>query len=225
MHRIFRTIQYASDLHLEKGYIRNIKARNPYLILAGDIGKPYHKSYKQFLLDVSENFDKVFILSGNHEYDNIQPADFYKVDNQIRNICEMRNNLFFVQKSVHLLDVSEKIFLAGCTLWSQFPKIKYETHLEHEKWLYETIVDNPRLNYVIATHHCPSNRCLWDNTKDNLKISSYFSSDQSDILYNENVISWIHGHSHLNRNIKIFGKWVVSNQYGNAEKPLKNYKE
>ena len=62
--------QYISDLHLEKNFPRNIKAEKPFLILAGDIGYPFQKSYVDFLQSLSYQFDKVFIITGNHEYDD-----------------------------------------------------------------------------------------------------------------------------------------------------------
>ena len=63
---INKLLQYVSDLHLEKGFKRNIIPKKPNLILGGDIGYVFKKSYEEFLLyKISPNFEKVFILSGN----------------------------------------------------------------------------------------------------------------------------------------------------------------
>jgi ankyrin repeat protein len=67
------TIQVASDLHLEfykeeKDLSNLIIPSAPYLALLGDIGLPIKRpNYKQFLLDMSEKFEIVFVLAGNHE--------------------------------------------------------------------------------------------------------------------------------------------------------------
>jgi len=96
-------IQYISDLHLKKGCKRIINDRKPYLLLCGDFGYQRKDNYKDFMLGATSKFDKVFIVAGNHEYDNYNVNDFFKVEDLIKNICSMRNNLFFLQKEVHLI--------------------------------------------------------------------------------------------------------------------------
>jgi ankyrin repeat protein len=67
------SIQVASDIHLEfyqegKDLSQLIIPSAPYLALLGDIGLPIKRqNYKQFLLDMSEKFEIVFVLAGNHE--------------------------------------------------------------------------------------------------------------------------------------------------------------
>ncbi len=62
------TFQLISDLHLEMGSYFNLKAKAPYLLLVGDIGYPESQIYKDFLKQYSKKFDKIFYISGNHEY-------------------------------------------------------------------------------------------------------------------------------------------------------------
>jgi hypothetical protein len=210
-------IQYVSDLHLEKGFKRNIKPLKRYLVLAGDIGYTKQNSYRDFLLDTSFYFDKVFVLSGNHEYDNCKSIE--DVDLQIKNICSMRNNLFFLQKKSYIICDYYNIKLSGCTFWASLPKSKYYLHLDHKKWLENTLNNDKKYNHVIATHHCPLFECL---NKHN--TANYFATDQTEIVKKDNLIGWIYGHSHINKNINIQNKWIVSNQYGSYEKPLYNFK-
>jgi Icc-related predicted phosphoesterase len=209
-------LQYVSDLHLEKGYKRNIIPSKKYLILAGDIGYPDQNSYKNFLLDMSFYFDKVFILSGNHEYDNCDNTDI--IDMKINNICSMRNNLYFLQKKSYVICDVYNIKLSGCTFWSILPKSKYNLHLNHKKWLEDTLCNEKEYNHIIATHHCPLFECL--NKVVNSKTANYFATDQTEIIKKTNVVGWIHGHSHINKNINMYGKTIVSNQYGSYENPL-----
>lgn len=220
INRIKDLIQYTSDLHLEKNFKRNIIAKKPYLILAGDIGYPNHDSYKHFLLNTSSNFDKVFVLAGNHEYD--QNKNVFEVNNKIQNICNMRNNLFFLQQKTYTICEISNIKIAGCTLWSVFPKIKHRYHLEDTYWLYNTINENKDTYYVVATHHCPLYECV--NIKYKYKTINYFASDQSRILKKNNLLMWIHGHTHYNRNLNIYDTLIVSNQYGSYQNPLYGYK-
>jgi predicted phosphodiesterase len=66
----------ASDLHLEfYKYINlsdffDISSINESitLILAGDIGYPYHNNYETFLSECSKLFKHIILIAGNHEY-------------------------------------------------------------------------------------------------------------------------------------------------------------
>jgi len=216
-------LQYVSDLHLERGFKRSIKPRKPFLLLGGDIGYPKQENYKNFLLDISADFDKVFILSGNHEYDKFKDVNI--IDNEIENICAARNNLFFLQKKTHTLCDKYNIEIAGCTLWSSFPKSKREYHLDHVNWL-TNLVNNNTINksFVIATHHCPHEYCISEYQNKPKYNPKYFASNQTEIIRNPKVIKWIYGHSHLNSDIVLFNKHLVNNQYGYYKTPLNGYK-
>jgi Icc-related predicted phosphoesterase len=221
MEFIKKSIQYVSDLHIEKGFKRIINATKPILVLAGDIGYPSYSEYKDFLINTSYNFDKVFVLSGNHEYDLSKNIE--EVDNYIENICLSRNNLIYLQKKTEKLCDKENIKIAGCTFWSRLPKSKYKYHLEHKKWLEDKILEDQNHNYIIATHHCPLFQCL-DRSYHNF-VPNYFATDQTNIIKKDNVLAWIHGHSHNNKDFNIYGKWIISNQYGYFQNPMKNYKK
>ncbi len=220
INRTLSLVQYVSDLHLESKFSRNIIPQKPFLLLLGDIGYPHQTEYKVFLHSMSNYFDKVYVISGNHEYDNTK--NFQQLEEQIENICKGRNNLFYLQKKTELLCSENKIFLAGCTLWSKFPKSKYEYHLDHKNWLFENVKNNQENNYIIATHHCPLFECL--SRKFHSFVPNYFATDQSEILLNKNVHIWLHGHSHINNNFEFQGKPILSNQYGKFKNPIYGYK-
>jgi predicted phosphodiesterase len=221
---INKLIQYSSDLHIEKGFNRIIIPKNPYLILSGDIGYPFQDSYKDFLLETSQKFDKIFIIAGNHEYD--KNKNVVEINKKIENICNMRTNLFFLQQKTYKLCNENNIEIAGCTFWSTLPKNKYKYHLEDKEWLYDVINTNKNTNYIIATHHCPLFECLnikyFNHSKYN-KTNDYFATDQTNIIKNNNVKMWIHGHSHINKNITLHDTLIVSNQYGSFKNPLYGY--
>jgi len=223
LNKVLRNIQYVSDIHLEKGFKRYITPKKPFLILSGDIGYPSDNNYKTFLLDMSKYFDKVFIISGNHEYDNVTIKDMDKVDKNIENICEMRHNLFYLQKQTHLLCAENNISLAGCTYWSTLPFPKRHFHNDHKNWINNLIETNKNNNYIVATHHCPSFDCL--NKLNNKNTHYYFASSNEKIFDNDNLLMWIYGHSHINKNFFIKNTFVTSNQYGSFIKPCSNYKK
>ena len=210
LQRTMELIQYASDLHLEKGFPRIIRPHKPFLILLGDIGYIHSQIYKYFLHNVSNDFEKVFVLSGNHEYDNYR-NNIKFVEDKIRNICSQRNNLFYLQKETHEICKDENIHLIGCTLWSKLPKSKFKYHEEHVDYLKNTISFEKNKYFVVATHHCPLFQCI--NVSNNY-TPNYFASNQQNLFDNENIICWIHGHSHINRDFIFKDKWVLSNQYG-----------
>lgn len=118
-------LQYISDLHLEtqKKILPDIEPLIPgmsYLILAGDIGNPYHEKYRNFLQINSQKFNKVFIVSGNHEYysNAKQQRTISDIDLEISKLCSRFENIHYLQqKSFNLHGWT----LAGCTLWSSIP--------------------------------------------------------------------------------------------------------
>lgn len=75
-------IQIVSDLHIE-GYARQnrreldqlVIPKAPVLALLGDIGVSTHSSYHDFLNRQAEKFHAVLVLSGNHEFYNIESLD------------------------------------------------------------------------------------------------------------------------------------------------------
>lgn len=221
LNQVLKRIQYVSDIHLEKGFKRYINAKKPYLILAGDIGYPSDDNYKTFLLDMSKYFDKVFVISGNHEYDKVASKDVDTVDQHIQNICELRSNLFYLQKETHLICPENNILLAGCTFWSTFPYTKRKIHIDHKNWITNLVQQNKNNNYVVATHHCPSFECL---NKLHKNVPNYFASHNENIFNTNNLIMWIHGHSHINKNFFIKNTFITSNQYGSFANPCSNYK-
>ena len=130
--------QLISDIHLEfykKSYTSGgedippfaIKPAAPYLILAGDIGKPYSDLYNEFMVHCSRKWKKVFVIAGNHEY-YCQKRKMSSIEEKLEALNEKLPNVHYLQKSTYLLkekteeeddDLSSSpILIAGCTLWS-----------------------------------------------------------------------------------------------------------
>ncbi|KAJ5069914.1 ser/thr protein phosphatase superfamily [Anaeramoeba ignava] len=137
------TIQISSDLHLE--FYRTfqeipediIEPKAKYLLLAGDIGIPFHKMhYANFLEKMSTIFEQIFLIAGNHEYYNItfgtEKKTIKQINEIIEKICEKLKNVHFLNnKSVIFKNekTNQIIRLIGSTLWSYIPQHAYlEVH-------------------------------------------------------------------------------------------------
>jgi len=69
------SIQVISDTHIEMqrlDWMDLVEPCAPYLALLGDIGivnmDNKYENYKNFLLKQANQFEKIFVLAGNHEY-------------------------------------------------------------------------------------------------------------------------------------------------------------
>ena len=224
MHFKNNLFYYLSDLHIEKGFRRVININKnfrerPYLILSGDIGYVNEKNYQDFLYDISSRFEKVFIVAGNHEYDNNKKS-IEEINVDIQDICNGKNNLIFLQQKTFKICEARNIILAGCTLWSKLPKSRRKYHLQDKKWLHDTLENDTINNYVIATHHSPIHPHIKIR-----KNAHYFSSNQTALLKKNNLIMWIHGHNHVNKDRILYNTLITTNQYGSYRDPQKGFNE
>jgi predicted phosphohydrolase len=222
-------LRYFSDLHLEANNISKIISRikprtNEICILAGDIYSK--KTPDSFFKFINNNFEKTFIIAGNHEYfnkdktveeTNIFISEYfqqYKNISFLNNQYEYYNNYCFV----------------GTTLWTQiknttkknniikdFDSIKYnQLHNNNKLFLHDTL--NNQSNCVIITHHIPS-FSLIDPIYQVPKyqpLQQYFYCDMDDfIITNKNKIKcWIYGHTHMPSNKIIEGIPFLCNPLG-----------
>lgn len=134
LRRMFR-IQYVSDLHLEfyeKAVFPQMVVPNArYLALAGDIGQPGSRVFHGFLDYVSQHWDQVFYVPGNHEYYAKHPYTKWKYHPPMpfhrrhQHLCEIVR----AYKNIHLLDSTspsyfcepENVAVIGSTLWTHIP--------------------------------------------------------------------------------------------------------
>jgi predicted phosphohydrolase len=202
-------IQYVSDLHDK---YPDIQPKCKYLALLGDIGNPFSNSYKKFIRDMSLRFEKVFIISGNHEY---YCHTIRGTDKEIEELCDsLPNCIYFNNKSIYM----DKFLIVGTTLWSDIDDHTI-SYMNDFKYIYETpttllrpetyrqkftdavdfikIQIEKKLPTIILTHHAP-HLCM--NGK--YKSTPFCSGFSSPLTYlnqkHGNIKCWLSGHTHQN---------------------------
>lgn len=200
-------IQYVSDLHDK---YPDIQPQCKYLALLGDIGNPSSKAYAKFLKTMSSRFEKVFVISGNHEY---YGHTLTSCDNIIDRICESTPNCIYLNNRSILID---GFLIVGSTLWSNIED-KTVSYMNDFKTIYESptrlltpntyrkkhtdavsfIESQVDKKYptVILTHHAP--HVLMNGIYINSGHNSGFSSDLTHLNKKHNNIKcWLSGHTH-----------------------------
>lgn len=201
-------IQYISDLHLEfLTLIPKIPKVANILCLAGDIGYPYTKKYKEFLKYVNSQYDKIFLISGNHEYYNeygIEITNKIIINNVAKfpNIVFLNNTSYFYQNYLFV----------GSTLWTHIDSQKHgyndfnmienmtlenynNLHKNAYIFLNNTIQQNKDKQLIILTHHLPSFDLINKKYDKYANFKSCFASNCDDLIINP-VKLWIYGHTH-----------------------------
>ncbi|KAK2766774.1 hypothetical protein FQN54_006088 [Arachnomyces sp. PD_36] len=240
-------IQYMSDLHLEVGQQYTdftVPKAAPYLVLGGDIGcLRNYDGLLDFLAAQCEQFERVFLVLGNHEFFGISRDEGIKLAKSLE--CEPRllGKLSLMNRG--RFDLNRRVTILGCTLQTHIPEesqlwvrmkvadfssIKNWTvgdhnaeHLGDLKWLKKQLreisFETPKRDVIIVTHHAPS----FSNTSDpKHKSNPWSSAFCTELLESEvkswhglgNISHWIFGHTHWNSEFRKHGMVVSSNQRG-----------
>lgn len=218
----FQSIQYISDIHLEflhimevKSIIRKIIPAAPIIVLAGDIGNPFSKNnhYEQFIEEMSKKFDKVFLISGNHEYyhNNID-----MVEERIKTIVSKYMNVTYLQNSY---EDYNNIRWIGSTLWSQLDNPKkfindiYIPNMTVDRYnmlhcmavkSIEEMIKDSKLPCIVISHHMPSYHLISKEYYDE-NYNMWFASHMDNIIeeHKDKLLGWIYGHTHRANNSMI----------------------
>lgn len=123
-----------SDLHLEcradragKDFVAKLAAVWPkvdLLVLAGDIGDPFSKTYSDFLdecLDIVRSDTHIILVAGNHEfYKRQRNVSVDETIGQIRKVTVTRERVHFLERE-SWIHPNGQVIVHGCTLWSMPP--------------------------------------------------------------------------------------------------------
>ena len=216
-------IQYASDLHLEfMGFPTPIqpllKPIAPILVLAGDVGNPFQRNYRDMMSYCNIHWNRTFVIAGNHEYyhKSATVADCLK---QMQYLTDEFPNIRFLDRARS--DYDGVAFL-GATLWSDLsgsediaarmmndyrlirkePGVRIEPedvsawHRRDRAWLESELAacEEQGRPTVVLTHHLPS-FSLIARQYANHPLNPAFAS-ACDSLIRAPVRAWIAGHTH-----------------------------
>lgn len=234
-----KTIQYASDLHIEFPYNKKFLMQNPLrpvgdiLILGGDI-VPFavmdkHQDFFNFLAD---NFAHTYWLPGNHEYYHYDLAEKSGALNEnIRSNVSLVNNITVDYENVRLIFSTLWIKITQAHQWqiekglNDFHLIKYRGfRLTAEK--YNQFFDD-NLSFIqneltkineekvaIFTHHCPTFMNYPEQYKES-ELNEAFAVELYNMIESSNIDYWIYGHHHTNTPEFFIGKTrLLTNQLG-----------
>ncbi|MDP2388370.1 MAG: metallophosphoesterase [Bacteroidota bacterium] len=232
-------IQYCSDLHLEfrenKEFLKAnpLKAEGDILLLAGDI-VPFAEMNKHdaFFNEISDKFETVYWIPGNHEYYYFDAAMKSGSFNE-----KIRSNLFLVNNCALLQNNLRLIF---STLWSKispayewqiergmsdFQVIKYngsrfstsqfnQFHNESRDFIEHEITKDHAGKTIVVTHHAPTFMNYPEKYKGDV-LSEAFAVELFDLIEPSNIDYWIYGHHHTNTSdFNIGNTKMLTNQLG-----------
>jgi len=233
-------IQYMSDLHLERKLNSQYFSENPIpkigdiLILAGDITAATKLFYKDsFFDDISEKFNQVFMIPGNHEYYSIQELNLINepfINRKIRDNVTLLNNQNIIFEGINFI---------FSTMWTHISPDKEFGIMQNIKdfefiktgrnrllvsdvnklfkdsfdFIEKTVKNNTEEKVMIVTHHAPTLQVISQYYKTSA-IQNAFSVELHPFIFDNNIDYWLYGHTHDNIDIEINGTQVICNQFG-----------
>lgn len=236
------TIQYASDLHLEMQpnrawlFQHGLRPVGDILVLAGDIAYLGDRQllHNEFFDRLSDNYEQVFIVPGNHEYYRGFELRDTLTDFEIK----VRDNVRYLNNKSVVIGDTELFFT---TLWSKVPNayiadiqngmmdtrlICYKNALlfagEYNElhnicagWIKEAVESSTAKHKVVVTHHCPTMNPIYNNYPGS-RLTCGFMVDCDDFIAAHDIDAWIFGHTHYNggSGTVIGGTPLHSNQLG-----------
>ena len=248
-------IKLMSDLHLEFGGMD--PGTGDVLILAGDIvnvkemtdGTPQGKYYLNFLERCANNYNRVFLVLGNHEH---YFGTLGKTARRLKELIDVKDS------NITLLDNEcveyEGVNFIGCTLWTNYdcenedkmrvakdamtdyhviqedenlgddgrllPSSTIKLHQESLEFLNQKLREVDG-ETVVITHHAPHPQSLSGDYVDD-SLSAAYHSDLNEFIgtHKDNITLWCHGHIHHTNDYNVAGVRILSNPRG-----YKNYNE
>ena len=235
-------LQYCSDLHLEfpenRKFIKDhpLQPKGDILLLAGDI-VPFSIMEQQnhFFDYVSDRFEVVYWLPGNHE--------FYSGDAAIRSGTlyeKIRKNVFLVNNISFKHDEVKLVF---STLWSRISPINEWTiqqslndfhvitfngnrfspshvnqlHSNCVRFLQQEINQKNAEKTVVVSHHVPT-FLNYPKMYKGSALNEGFGTEMFDFIEDSDINYWIYGHHHCNTPAFSIGRTtLLTNQLGYVE--------
>lgn len=222
IHLEYKDLSHISDItdkdEMNNFFLTIITPSAPMLMLCGDVGQPFTRIYRQFMEFCSNNFERVFVVAGNHEYFGERGME--AVDRQIGSIADDYPNLYYLNNDVKKL--TDQWEIIGTTLWTNIP-VEHRDYIKRCMNDYDHIIANgkpitpnfisglfhknlelvkrlveerPHKKLIIMSHHLPSFKAIAPEYKDSL-INYAFASDLDEFIREHpNIKKWCFGHTH-----------------------------
>lgn len=242
-------INILSDLHLEFGQYP-LAISGQCLLLAGDtivvnhlvcpsrLADSYFRpTYREFFDRAHRQFDKVYVIMGNHEFYHGEYHESFRV---MRQFLEQWNNITLLENQ-HT-EIAPGWRLWGATMWTDFrdnPLHKMEADsnmndFEVISWgkdrftaarsaevcgdsrreLTQALSQHSLCKWIVMTHHAPSGRSVGPRYRGS-SLNPAFHSDWDELIeLNPEIAYWIHGHMHTTSDYWIGETRVICNPRG-----------
>jgi len=231
-------IQYCSDLHLEfehnSKYMETfpLKKSGEVLILAGDI-IPLHDEFfnSPFFNRISELYDEVFWVPGNHEFYYCDIKDYSSsFEIKLKKNVRILHNKELEYKGVrfvfstmwskispaHEKEIEQGVSDYACILNNgKKLKVKESNQLHNQSMLFlKEALNKKNSKTVVVTHHLPSDLCNSPEYR-NSPVNEAFCTDYNKLIFESGASFWIYGHSHFNQKPVYINKTILlTNQLG-----------
>jgi Icc-related predicted phosphoesterase len=255
-------IQIVSDLHLEFGDIEIKNKGADVLVLSGDIcvaedlydhrpdspivlkskRQDSAARYRNFFARVSDEFDEVVYVAGNHEHYH---GKWKKAHDVLADELAQFENVHYLERACF---VYKGVTFVGGTMWTDMNKgdpltlhavrdmmndfavirddtrgytpLKPATVAERFRetvGYFNAVISNlnPEDKVVVVTHHAPSYLSVNENYKNETLMNGAYASDLSEfILDRQQIKLWTHGHMHDPSDYMIGNCRIVCNPRG-----------
>ncbi len=222
-------VRLISDLHTEMAPFEIKPSGEDVLIIAGDVS-PDFSACLQMLTDyrdLAPDIDIIYILGNHCSYDksidetiqlwrNVNMAHFHFLENEsvvINGIRFFGSTMWTDLKTDDVYRVQSGITdfyrIIGLT-----PDSWRVRHYHSKKSLSEVLASSVE-PVVVITHHLPIQACIDPKYKGLDAMNSAFAStDMEELVANQKVIHWLHGHTHSSVDITHNGTPILCNPRG-----------
>ena len=225
-------IRVLSDLHLEFEDFCIVYQGEDILILAGDICPDFKRASNLIKQYINTYNIPVILILGNHDF-------WYNSFDIVRELWkkEKINNFYLLDNNI--VKIGDILFV-GTTLWTDATNDEldivswYVADFDHiydmnsEKWIEEnvkaikflkqTVRDNKNEKIVVITHHLPSYKSIAPKYEGNKYNAGFANNGLDRFILSSNIHTWIHGHTHINRDYMLGGTRIICNPRGYISK-------
>jgi len=207
-----------------------------------------------FLEDMSLRFKKVIYVLGNHEFYGSNYKDvhnkLYEETDHLDNVVIMQNSLIVIDDVIFvgatlwtdLCDGDTLIMNEAKRCMNDYweiknnvggyrrlePQVTVEEHHKSREYIFHIASEHRDKKVVVVSHHAPSYNSVAMRYRsgefDMIMNYNFHSNLDEEIMANDNVALWVHGHTHTSFDYNIGETRVVCNPrgYDNKRNPAEN---